>query len=72
MKGHVVAHGLNQTIWENVSLPPPVIEPAGYEPIDAPGHHAAFGYVPPHVSLIVDESGEDLWTVLCVNVLQGL
>ena len=72
MKDHVVAHGLKQPMWENALPPPPVIEPAGYEPIDAPGHHAALGSVPPHVALTVDESGEDLWTVRCVNFLQGL
>ena len=71
MKDHVVAHGLNQTLWENVSPPPPVIKPDGYEPIDAPGHHAAFGSGPPHVALTVDESGEDLWTDLCFIVCRG-
>ena len=66
MKDHVVAHGLKQPMWENVLPPPPVIEPAGYEPIDAPGHRATVGYVPPHVSLTVDEIGEDLCTGRCV------
>ena len=55
-----------------MSPPPPVAEPAGYEPLDAPGHHDAFGSAPPPVALTVDESGEDLLTVLCVNFLQGL
>ena len=32
MKDNVVAHGLNQTLWENVSPPPLVIKPDGYEP----------------------------------------
>ena len=72
MKDHVAAHGFKQQMWGSMSHPPPVIEPAGYEPIDAPGHHAAFGYAPPHVSLTVDEIGEDLCTGRCVIFLQGI
>lgn len=32
--------------WKHVSPPPPVDEPVGYEPLDAPGHHVARGSVP--------------------------
>ena len=71
MKDHVAAHGFKQQMWGNMSHPPPVIEPAGYEPIDVPGYHAAPGSVPPHVAVTVDESGEDLWNVRCVNFCRG-
>ena len=71
MKDHVAAIGFKQPMWGNMSHPPPVIEPAGYQPIDAPGHHAAFGYAPPHVSLTVDEIGEDLCTGRCVIFCRG-
>ena len=61
MKDCVVAHGLSQPRLCKVWPPPSPIEPAGYEPQDAPAHPDALESVPPPLAVTEDASGDDFF-----------